>query len=103
MATDLPRLSTGLLETLAGWPAPGCVVPVDAAGYAQPACARYSPAALSRAVALAASGERSLMSVLDGAEVVWLSPDEWVGGAGRPDALADADTMEDLAELGLLP
>jgi molybdenum cofactor guanylyltransferase len=102
VATDLPRLTAGLLVTLATWPAPGCVVPIDA-GRAQPACARYSPAALAEAVALAGAGERSLMAVLDRVEVTWLSPAQWVAGAGRPDALVDVDTADDLASLGIIP
>jgi molybdopterin-guanine dinucleotide biosynthesis protein A len=102
VATDLPRLTAGMLDMLAGWPAAGCVVPIDA-GRPQPACARYSPAALARAIALAGSGQRSLMALLNAVEVTWLSPGEWLAGAGRPDALADADTADDLAGLGIVP
>jgi molybdopterin-guanine dinucleotide biosynthesis protein A len=101
VATDLPRLTAGLLRTLATWPAPGCVVPV-AGGRSQPACARFSPEALAEAVALAHAGRSSLMAVLDRVEVEWLAPDQWLPGAGRPDALADADTADDLAGLGIV-
>jgi molybdopterin-guanine dinucleotide biosynthesis protein A len=100
VATDLPRLTAGLLAALSSWPAPGCVVPLDA-GRPQPACARYSPAALAEASVLAASGQRSLMALLGRVEVAWLTPADWGPAAGRPDALVDVDTPDDLAALGI--
>jgi molybdopterin-guanine dinucleotide biosynthesis protein A len=101
VATDLPRLTAGLLGMLAAWPATGCVVPVDG-GRPQPACARFSPEALAEAVALAEAGRSSLMAVLKRVDVVWLAPAQWLPGAGRPDALADVDTADDLAGLGIV-
>lgn len=97
VATDLPRLTVGLLELLATWPGSVSVVPLDSTGRAQPLCARYSPAALARVITLVAAGQRSMMSLLDGIDVIRLAPDEWAAGAGRPDALLDVDTPDDLA------
>ncbi len=103
VATDLPRLTVGLLALLAEWPGSGTVIPLDGAGRSQPLCARYSPAALARAVTLAAEGQRSMMSLLDRIEVVLLPPERWIAGAGRPDALTDVDTPEDLTALEAEP
>jgi molybdopterin-guanine dinucleotide biosynthesis protein A len=102
VATDLPRLTAGLLGALAAWPAPGCVVPLHE-GRPQPVCARYSPAALAEAVALAAAGERSLMALLERVDVAWLAPAQWAPAAGRPDALVDVDTPVDAAATGIRP
>jgi molybdopterin-guanine dinucleotide biosynthesis protein A len=99
VATDLPWLTTGLLELLASDTRPGCVVPVDEAGRPQPLCARYPAATMARAGELVARGQRSVASLLDGEEVAWLAPSVWQPAAGRPDALADVDTPEALAGL----
>jgi molybdenum cofactor guanylyltransferase len=98
VATDLPRLSAGLLDLLASWPGTASVVPL-AGGQPQPLCARYSGADLATAAALVEAGHRSLRSLLDRIEATWLEPVDWVGAAGRADALADIDTPEDLAAL----
>jgi molybdopterin-guanine dinucleotide biosynthesis protein A len=98
VATDLPRLTAGLLQLLASWPGDASVVPLDG-GRPQPLCARYSPAALATAATLVAAGERSMMSLLAQVEVTWLPSSRWIPAAGRPDALVDVDTPEDLAGL----
>jgi molybdopterin-guanine dinucleotide biosynthesis protein A len=103
VATDLPRLTVGLLGLLAAWPGSGTVVPLDRGGRSQPLCARYSAAALARATALAGAGERSVMALLERIEVTWLAPDQWVPAAGRADALLDVDTPDDLATLQAEP
>ncbi len=101
LATDLPRLTLEFLHRLIDYPAPGpeyCVVPRDAAGRAQPLCARYSPAALARATELVAAGHRSMNALLQVVAVTWLDP-------VRPDdvladdVLADIDTPADWAAL----
>ena len=51
VATDLPRLTAGLLELLASWPGSGTVVPL-ASGRPQPLCARYRSSDLALAAAL---------------------------------------------------
>jgi molybdopterin-guanine dinucleotide biosynthesis protein A len=99
VATDLPRLTVGLLALLAGYRKPGCVVPVDDNGRRQFLCGRYSMAALSQAGELVAAGERSVRALVDRAEVAWVAPSAWQPAAGRPDALCDVDTPADLAAL----
>ena len=47
VATDLPRLTQGLVAWLARYPSLDSVVPVDG-GHPQPLCARYSAADLVR-------------------------------------------------------
>jgi molybdopterin-guanine dinucleotide biosynthesis protein A len=96
LATDLPRLTLGLVELLAASSVPGCLVPVDG-GRPQPLCARYGPAALVEARRLVAAGERSMTSLLRQVEVTWLQPADWQPAAGDPDAMLDVDTPEDLA------
>jgi molybdopterin-guanine dinucleotide biosynthesis protein A len=94
VATDLPLLSEALLRWLADHPAAGTLVPlVD--GQAQPLCARYFPAELEKAAALAAAGGRSVMALAEGAGVTRVD-------AGVLSAeLQDVDTPADLHRLGL--
>jgi molybdopterin-guanine dinucleotide biosynthesis protein A len=99
VATDLPQLTSGLLELLASHPGVGCVVPVDRSGRPQTLCARYPATALARAVELVASGQRAVRGLLEGEEVTWLPPSVWEPAAGRAHALADLDTPDDLARL----
>jgi molybdopterin-guanine dinucleotide biosynthesis protein A len=98
LATDLPRLTAGLVDLLASFPCPGSVVPIDG-GRPQPLCARYSPSALRKAQELVTAGERSMTALLQQVPVTWLEPADWQAAAGRPDALIDVDTPEDLAAL----
>lgn len=98
VATDLPRLTAGLLELLASWPGSGTVVPI-ASGRPQSLCARYGASDLAMASALGQAGHRSVMALLERIEVTWLDPGQWLDAAGRPDALVDVDTPEDLAGL----
>jgi len=99
VATDLPNLTSGLLELLAWHPAVGCVVPLDREGRPQILCARYPAATLARAAGLVAAGRRDVRALLEGEEVIWLAPAVWEAAAGRADALADLDTPDDLALL----
>jgi len=97
LGTDLPRLTAQFLQRLAEHPAPTpehCVVPRDAHGRAQPVCARYSWAGLSRAPELVAAGHRSLMALLQQVPVTWLDL-----APGDEGVLHDVDTPEDLAQL----
>jgi molybdopterin-guanine dinucleotide biosynthesis protein A len=94
LACDLPFVTLELLVRLAGWPGDGTVVPVDRDGMVQPVCARYSNAALDRARARLATGERSLRSVLEGGDVTRLDDvDER--------ALTDVDTPDDATRWGI--
>ncbi len=102
LGCDLPLLSAGALRRLAAWPGDGSAVPV-LEGRPQWCCARYSNACLQRAAELAAEGRRDLRALGEAAEgdgggIAWLGPDEL--GAELA-TLADADSPEDLAALGL--
>jgi molybdenum cofactor guanylyltransferase len=99
VATDLPRLTVGLLTFLAHHPGPGCVVPVDDEGRDQTLCARYPMAALAEAADLVGVGDRSVRALLDRVEVTRLVPSVWRLAAGRSDALVDVDTPADLTLL----
>jgi molybdopterin-guanine dinucleotide biosynthesis protein A len=96
LAVDMPRVPESLLRFLAEQDA-AAVVPV-ANGEAQPLCAVYSRAALELAEELASRGEHSMYALLDGLEVMWIQPEQWLDVAA-PDALTDLDTPEDLARL----
>jgi molybdopterin-guanine dinucleotide biosynthesis protein A len=125
LACDLPLLSVAVLRRLADWPGgvggpggasgpgaaggagaaggPGAVVPV-LGGRPQWTCARYSDRCLQAAAELAAAGRRDLCALGEAARdeggVAWLGPEAL--GAELA-SLADADTPEDLAALGLVP
>ncbi|HLH46114.1 MAG TPA: NTP transferase domain-containing protein [Acidimicrobiales bacterium] len=97
VATDLPRLSAGLLQWLAAYPVPRSVVPcVD--GRPQWLCARYSPAALAAAGSLVAGGERAVRLLAEVAPVE-LAPAEECAAAADSSVLADVDRPEELALL----
>lgn len=95
LAVDLPLVTPELLTHLARHPGSGSVVPL-AAGRPQPLCARYSPAALSRAGELVAQGVRAMLALLEQVEVLWLAEDRWHSVAPAW-ALGDVDRPEDLA------
>ena len=99
VATDLPRLTRGLLTLLAEHPAPGPIVPLDKEGRSQPLCARYPMAALGAAAKLVESGERSVRALLASLDPTWVAPSVWQPAAGDPDALTDVDTPADLTAL----
>jgi molybdopterin-guanine dinucleotide biosynthesis protein A len=99
LATDLPRLTSGLVAWLVGHPAGRAVVPLDN-GRRQPLCARYPVEALrDHTVAALGTGARSLAAWLATIDVHEAGIDEWAGPAGDPLALRDADTPADLAAL----
>lgn len=94
LACDLPFVTEALLVRLATWPGTGTVVPVDRDGIEQPVCARYSRAALDRARALLADGERSLRSLLRNSDVIRLDD---VDAA----ELVDVDTPDEARRWGI--
>ena len=98
VATDLPRLTVGLLEWLAGHPSDRSVVPV-AGDRVQPLCARYRPADLDRAVGLVAAGRRAMADLLAAVDPLVVADHDWAGPAGDPAALDDVDTPADLERL----
>jgi molybdopterin-guanine dinucleotide biosynthesis protein A len=96
IATDLPRLTIGVLTWLAGRAETVSVVPlVD--GRRQPLCARWCPADLDRAVELAAAGERSVGAAL-GSDTAFLGEAAW-GAIAPAEAFRDVDRPEDLTGL----
>jgi molybdopterin-guanine dinucleotide biosynthesis protein A len=94
LACDLPFVTRGLLQRIAGFPGDGTVVPVDRAGELQPVCARYSIDAIARARKLVAAGERSLRRLLDDGDLTVLETDD-------DRSLVDVDTPEDAARWGI--
>ncbi len=96
VATDLPRLTAGLLGWLATHPSPQSVVPIDRDGRPQPLCARYSATDLMVAGELVANGQRAMHAWLDRIEVTWAPASDWEAPAGQADALDDVDTPADL-------
>jgi molybdopterin-guanine dinucleotide biosynthesis protein A len=95
LACDLPHVTAELLQTLATWPGSGSVVPLDAAGEPQPACARFSTSAQERARAALAGGARALRALLDD------DRDAMLFAPGDERVLADVDTPEDAARWGV--
>jgi len=94
LACDLPFVTEALLTRLATWPGTDTVVPTDREGIVQPVCARYSRAALERAVELVEAGDRSLRLLLEGPAVTRLDDvDER--------ELVDVDTPAEAAEWGI--
>lgn len=100
VATDLPRLTAGMLMWLADHPARTSVVP-ESAGRPQLLCARWSAPDLDRSVDLVAAGRRSMRDLLAGSGAVVAGESEWAGAAGGAGALDDADTPADLMRLGI--
>jgi molybdopterin-guanine dinucleotide biosynthesis protein A len=96
VATDLPALTVEMLGWLADRPGAGSVVPLDD-GRAQPLCARYGDADLHVAAELVGAGHRAMGDLLARIDAARPDTGEWTAAAGRPDALIDADTPEDLA------
>ncbi len=93
LCTDLPRIDTATLMTLANWPGTSSVVPL-LQGRPQPLCARWSAADLDAARELVAAGERSMQALLARSGIT-------LTGAIDPAKLSDADTPEELDALGL--
>lgn len=99
VACDLPLLDAPLLSLLASWPAEGSVVPV-VDGRRQLLSARWSTGDLEAAAAAFAVGETALRRVPLGVGLVELEPSDWSAVAPAT-GIADVDTPEDLAGLGL--
>ena len=101
VAGDLPALNEVVLAMLADWPGEGSVVPV-VEGRAQPLLARWSAEALLRAETLVAQGQRSMRSLLEDPEILFIDEKRWPSGVDAG-VFADMDTTDDLARLGLQP
>jgi molybdopterin-guanine dinucleotide biosynthesis protein A len=98
VATDLPRLRSGLLSWLAAHPSPGSVVPLR---HQRPQwlCARYSPAELDTAAGLVRSGRSALRELADSSCTHLVGEDELAAAGFRPADLDDVDTPADLARI----
>jgi molybdopterin-guanine dinucleotide biosynthesis protein A len=99
VATDLPRLSGGMLAWLAGHPTPRALVPLDPDGRAQPLCARYPWAAMELAEDLVAGGATRMGVLMERAGPLLCPSSEWAGPAGGTDVLTDVDTPGDVTDL----
>lgn len=97
LACDLPLLDLALVRFLAEWASAGSVVPV-VAGQPQPLCARWSAADLEVAVALVASGERSMRALWTRVDVALVDEGDW-GRFTTATAFADVDFPADLERL----
>jgi len=96
LACDLPHAAPALDALVAAAPA-SVVVPVDAGGARQYACARYAADLVARAGGLLAAGERSLRAL-----AALVPPGAVVELHDLPaSALADVDTPEDAARWGV--
>jgi molybdopterin-guanine dinucleotide biosynthesis protein A len=98
VATDLPRLDTGLLNWLADHPFDGSVVPL-VAGRPQWLCARYDRASLAGTRASVATGKRRMEDLTSGCLLHLAPSDEWGPAVATPLAPLDADTPAELAAL----
>jgi molybdopterin-guanine dinucleotide biosynthesis protein A len=103
LATDLPRVSLDLLRAITSWPAADhmTVVPV-AGGRPQTLCARWSTAALERAVALDEAGERRVQAAFGAGDLLELGERELPGFALEVE-LADVDDEAALRRFGFDP
>jgi molybdopterin-guanine dinucleotide biosynthesis protein A len=99
LACDLPLMTTGLLRWLAEVPTESTVVPV-VEGRAQPLCARWSVADLSRLVELFASGYRAFKTMYETMDIAFVDEQAW-GPAASARMFTDTDAPEDLERLGI--
>ena len=96
VATDMPRLTQGMLGWLASYQPGRSVVPL-AGGRAQPLCARYQPADIGVASELVARGERAMSALIDAVHPVLVPDEVWGKSAGDKSCLDDLDTPDQLA------
>lgn len=93
VATDLPRLTSGMLDWLARFRSGRSVVPV-ARGHFQPLCARYEPGDLVLATRLVAEGRRAMSDLVEAVDAVLAPEETWSEFAGDPLCLDDLDTPD---------
>ena len=95
VATDMPRLTSGMLGWLATYEPGRSVVPV-ARGRVQPLCARYERDAIAVASRLVSEGERAMAALVDRINPLLVGEETWAQFAGDPSCLEDIDTPEQL-------
>jgi molybdopterin-guanine dinucleotide biosynthesis protein A len=101
VATDLLALTEDLLLALLAFPEADAVVP-RRDGRAQPLCALYRrEAALAVAMPRLESGKLALHGVLDELDVAFLEGEELRGADPDGHALANVNSPQDLAALGI--
>jgi molybdenum cofactor guanylyltransferase len=93
VATDLPRLTSGMLDWLARFRSNQSVVPV-ARGHLQPLCARYEASDLILATRLVAEGRRAMSDLLEAVDAVLAPEETWCEFSGDPLCLDDLDTPD---------
>jgi molybdopterin-guanine dinucleotide biosynthesis protein A len=95
LTCDLPFVDDAFVGMLVEHPANGSVVPT-VAGRKQYACSRWSAAAVASARVSFARGERVMRALLGAGDATFVVAD------AHALALADVDTPDDLARLGLV-
>lgn len=95
VATDMPRLTQGMLGWLASYQPGRSVVPL-AGGRAQPLCARYQPADIAVASELVEHGERAMSALIDAVQPMLVAEEVWGPFAGDTSCLDDVDTPDQL-------
>ena len=93
--TDLPRLTSGMLDWLVRFRSDRSVVPV-ARGHPQPLCARYEASDLVLATRLVADGRRAMSDLLEAVDAALVPEETWCEFAGDPRCLEDVDTPDQL-------
>jgi molybdenum cofactor guanylyltransferase len=94
LACDLPFVDDAVVRMLVEHPGNGSVVPT-VEGKKQYACSRWSAAAIASARVAFAQGERAMRALLGAGDAAFVVADT------HARALADVDTPDDLARLGL--
>ena len=95
VATDMPRLTSGMLRWIATYQPGRSVLPV-ARGRVQPLCARYEPDAIAIASRLTSNGERAMSALVDRILPLLVAEETWAEFAGDSSCLDDIDTPEQL-------
>jgi molybdopterin-guanine dinucleotide biosynthesis protein A len=94
LACDLPFVDDAVVRMLVEHPANGSVVPT-VEGRKQYVCSRWTAAAIASARVAFAQGERAMRALLGAGDTTFVVAD------AHARALADVDTPDDLARLGL--
>jgi molybdopterin-guanine dinucleotide biosynthesis protein A len=103
VATDLPRLTHGMLDWLARLRSGRSVVP-EAGGRLQPLCARYEAPDVAVAARLVEGGATAMSALFEAIDPLLVSEETWSEFAGDPRCLDDLDTPDQLdAYLRTLP
>jgi molybdopterin-guanine dinucleotide biosynthesis protein A len=98
LACDLPHVSAEFLRRLCAMSAgEDALVPLSADGRLQPLCAIYRTTCVATLEEDLKRGRRSVLSYLEGRNVRTVPAESLLGGAARPDFLANMNTPDDYA------